>query len=140
DALPVSNYEELVKHVGRIAFYNRSHTLFYRGQSNDFKKDGKSTCLPTIYRPRAGESRTPLKRRFERLDEATTKLRTGFKDRKPKWAGSSIATMYQEVRWSLLQHYEILQENGGTPVLDFTHSLHIACSFAINDDDRDRAY
>lgn len=139
NALYVANYEELVKKVGRIAFYNRVNTLFYRGQSDDFKEGDKSTCLPTIYRKKEGQDRIQLKKRFEILDTSSSKLREAFRNVSTKWAGTSIATKYQEVRWSLLQHYEILQKTGGTPVLDFTHSLHIACSFAI-DDKKDRKY
>jgi hypothetical protein len=35
---------------------------------------------------------------------------------------------YPEIAWSLLQHYEICD----TPLLDLTHSLHVACSFAFD--------
>jgi len=45
-----------------------------------------------------------------------------------KYAGTGVINKYPEIAWSILQHYEIC----GTPLLDITHSLHVACSFAID--------
>ena len=38
---------------------------------------------------------------------------------------------YRELKWAILQHYEICS----TPLLDVTHSLRAACSFALNNAD-----
>ena len=38
------------------------------------------------------------------------------------------------IQWSILQHYEVCP----TPLLDLTHSLRVACSFAfLNSEDAD---
>jgi hypothetical protein len=42
----------------------------------------------------------------------------------------------QYIQWSILQHYEVCN----TPLLDFTHSLHVACSFAQIDNDGEFGY
>lgn len=44
----VTNYDRLVKHVAQILHRNRNLNLFYRGQSTDHKRDGKTTLLPAI--------------------------------------------------------------------------------------------
>ena len=40
------------------------------------------------------------------------------------------------MQWSILQHYEVC----GTPLIDFTHSFRVACSFAQLENESDRAY
>jgi hypothetical protein len=40
------------------------------------------------------------------------------------------------IQWSILQHYEVCD----TPLLDFTHSLRVACSFAHLKNTSDKAY
>ena len=40
------------------------------------------------------------------------------------------------IQWSILQHYEVC----GTPLIDFTHSLRVACSFAFLRNHDEHAY
>jgi hypothetical protein len=67
-----------------------------------------------------------LIRRFEILEQAEQML----VERYPgvSSCGSRWVKRHQIVRWSILQHYEVCP----TPLLDVTHSLRIAASFACD--------
>lgn len=124
----VETYDDLVKDVAQILHRNRNYVLFYRGQSNDYKTEGKTIILPSIYRKKPDEKRLMLKERFDTLQLKTEGLKKLFRDSIIKYAGTSLLNKYPEIAWSLLQHYEICD----TPLLDLTHSLHVACSFAFD--------
>ena len=128
DAKRVESYDDLVKDVAQILHRNRNYVLFYRSQSKDYKTDGKTTIPPSIYRKKPDEKRLMLKERFETLQQKTEGLKKLFRDSTIKYAGTSMLNKYPEIAWSLLQHYEICH----TPLLDLTHSLHVACSFAFD--------
>ena len=50
-AFPVSTYRQLVEHVAQLAYLNKDHPLFFRGQSMDYRnRNNGSTFYPTIYR------------------------------------------------------------------------------------------
>lgn len=124
----VNTYDDLVRDVAQIMYYNRNLTLFFRGQSRDYK-DGDSTIIkPSIYRKKPDEKRVMLKDRFEHLKIKSEELKKLFKDSEVKYAGRDLINKYPEIAWSLLQHYEVCD----TPLLDITHSLHVACSFAFD--------
>jgi len=132
--LRVNTYQELVESVAQIAFYNQDYILFFRGQEEDFKdKNGQTTIFPSIYRSDNSELGTPTQRlenitkKFETLKEYSDTLKNLAKQGKDRFAGSSKLIKYEELRWAILQHYEIVD----TPVLDLTHSLHVASSFAL---------
>jgi len=128
NAKRVKTYDDLVKDVAQILHRNRNYVLFYRGQSYDHKIDGKTTIPPSIYRKKPDEKRLMLKERFVTLLQKTEGLKKLFRDSTIKYAGTSMLNKYPEIAWSLLQHYEICD----TPLLDLTHSLHVACSFAFD--------
>jgi hypothetical protein len=117
-------YNELVRHIARLAYLNKDHLLFYRGQGVQFKnKAGGTTFYPSIYR---GDSldRQTIDSRFRTLEHASRQLRalfvTGDLD------GHREVARKRLVQWSILQHYEVC----ATPLLDVTHSIRVACSFA----------
>jgi hypothetical protein len=120
----VTNYRELVEHTARLSYANRNHLIFFRGQSIDFQsKAGGSTLYPAIYR---GENLTlaELEFRLKFLDSACTELlRLSEQQHVEGWR--DIAKK-KYVQWSILQHYEV----AATPLIDVTHSLRVACSFA----------
>jgi len=124
-AYPVSNYRELVEQVARLAYLNMDYLLFFRGQDLDYRnKAGASTFYPTIYRGsylRADE----VKRRFARLEAAAQELQGVFRDLSLE--GSEDLCRREVIQWSVLQHYGVCD----TPLLDLTHSLRVACSFAL---------
>src|SRR5690554_2717364 len=77
----VETYDDLVRDVAQIMYHNRNLTLFYRGQSNDYKDDdGRTTIKPSIYRKKQTEKRVMLKERFIILKDKSDKLKRLFKE------------------------------------------------------------
>jgi len=124
----VNTYSALVKDVAKVLHHNRQLTLFFRGQTKDYKdKDGRTTILPSLFRKKPGEKQLLLKQRFEQLKTNVESLRKAFANSSIKLSGMHLLNKYEEVGWALLQHYQVCP----TPVIDITHSLHVACSFAF---------
>jgi hypothetical protein len=124
DPFPVSTFRKLVEQIARLAFLNKDHLFFFRGQGNDYRnKAGASTLYPSIYR---GEyvSHEEIQTRFEILEEASGQLSRLVSNEKIE--GYQELTRKKHIQWSILQHYEVCD----TPLLDLTHSLRVACSFA----------
>jgi uncharacterized protein YutE (UPF0331/DUF86 family) len=125
DAFPVPTFQKLMDHVSRLAYLNKDYLLFFRGQGNDFKnKAGASTFYPSIYR---GDrlSRGELDLRFDILSSAARRLFTALEEAQIE--GYQDVKRRKYVQWSVLQHYEVCP----TPLLDLTHSVRVACSFAF---------
>lgn len=124
DAFYVSTFRKLVEHVARLSYINNDELLFFRGQSSDYKnRSGGTTLFPAIYRGDQLQERE-VKHRFDRLDQASRLL-------VEKWRVANIdgfrdIRLKRYIQWSVLQHYEVAD----TPLLDVTHSLRVACSFA----------
>lgn len=135
DAIEVSSYKELRKHIAQLSYANKDCILFYRGQKDDYKnsKSGKSTFYPTMYRGDRLE-KEELKYRWHKLNKASEifikKLRAKYPNR------TYIIKRKRIVQWSILQHYEVTE----TPLIDVTQSLKVACSFAVLDNDNEYAY
>ena len=124
----INRYDDLVKDVAQLLHRNRQLTLFFRGQTKDYlDKDKRSTILAGIFRKKPGENKLPLKERFETLEANVEELRKAFAKSPIKLAGTLLLNKYPEIGWSLLQHYQVCP----TPLIDITHSLHVACSFAF---------
>jgi hypothetical protein len=123
-AYPIRTYRQLVEQVAHLSFLNRNQLLFYRGQGKDYEnKAGASTFYPPIYR---GEYVTSadMVERFRVLNECSRQLKTIF--RSEGFEGAAEVSRREYVRWSILQHYQVCD----TPLLDITHSIRVACSFA----------
>lgn len=134
DGFPVNTYRELVEHCAELAYLNKDYLLFYRGQAVDYKnKNDKSSFYPSIYR---GDYllKREIEHRFDILNQASSKLVELLNNRTKDGAGELKRKKY--IQWSILQHYEVC----GTPLIDFTHSLRVACSFALLDNDNSHAY
>jgi len=124
EPLLVDKYTKLVEYTAKLAYLNKDYLLFFRGQRQDFKsKAGTSTFYPSIYRSEYVSSKE-LSHLFDLLDQACKNLVQIFKTNKVEGHGELKRKKY--IQWSMLQHYEICK----TPLLDFTHSLWVACSFA----------
>ncbi len=133
-AFPIQTFRELVEHVARLSFVNKDHMLFYRGQAADYRnKAGVSTFYPTIYR---GDylPQSDLNTRFSILKEKGRALTRLFAERKIE--GHREVKKRKNIQWSILQHYEVCP----TPFLDFTHSLRVAASFALSNNETDKGY
>jgi hypothetical protein len=125
--IKVYSFRDLVQIVARISYHNPDYSLFYRGQGRDFKlAAGSSSFYPTIFRKKRGSLfKKELDGRFDILKQCTDEL---FKSLHSKDVeGISKLNKFPELLWSILQHYEVC----GTPLLDVTHSLRAAASFAF---------
>lgn len=120
----VRTFLELARKVAELQFRNRDHVLLFRGQRGDFRnRAGNSSLKPTLLRDPAGR-RVALAERFARLAKAEKELARRWET--AGLLGKERLGRHRILRWSVLQHYEVC----ATPLLDVTHSLRIACSFA----------
>jgi hypothetical protein len=134
DGYPVNTYREVVEHTAALAYLNKDHLLFFRGQGVDFKnKNERSTFYPSVYRGDYLPKRE-VEHRFDILSQASSKLVDLLGSRTKDGVGELKRKKY--IQWSILQHYEVC----GTPLIDFTHSLRVACSFALVDNEDSHAY
>jgi hypothetical protein len=120
----VDQYHELVRHIARLAYLNKDHLLFYRGQGINYrnKADG-ATFYPSIYRGDQLERET-VEARFRLLERKSRRLRELFSA--GEIDGHTEVARKRLIQWSILQHYGV----SSTPLIDFTHSIRVACSFA----------
>ncbi len=135
-AVYVSDYIDLAKKIAELQYENRDHVLLLRGQPCDYRNAHNNTTIkPSIFR---GANRNPnnteMLKRFERLRKAEELLVQHYKDNGDLPRNREVMRR-QILRWSILQHYEVCK----TPLLDVTHSLRVAASFA-SDHDGDRGY
>lgn len=137
DPLEISTFRNLVHAVAQVSFHNPEHVLFFRGQNKEFYKKTREgtriTCFyPSIYRSPGGSlAEVEVERRFQSLEVRADQLLELFKDR--KIIGHEKLGKFPELVWAILQHYEVCP----TPLLDVTHSLRVAASFALNGGDTD---
>ena len=126
----VGSFLELATKVAELQFRNRDYVLLYRGQNSDYLNDkGNTTLKPSLFRPidSRNPSRATLIQRFRKLKRAEQELLRHFAQ--DGFLGIERLQRQTVLRWSILQHYEICD----TPLLDVTHSLRIAASFASLD-------
>ena len=123
----VESFLELAQKVAELQFRNRDHVLLFWGQAKDHKNvEDNTTLKPTLFRP---EPTPPvLIQRFRDLKRAENLLVESYEQQR-QFIGSDRLKRHQILRWSILQHYEVCP----TPLLDVTHSLRIAASFASSD-------
>jgi len=133
-AIPVMTFRKLVEATAKFAYHNKDYLLFFRGQRQDYlNKAGSSTFYPTIYRGEYLPHRE-LRYRFDILEGFAKTLVDLFES--SGIDGHRDLKRRKLIQWSILQHYEVCD----TPLLDFTHSLRVACSFAQLKNSFDKAY
>lgn len=134
DAFQVKTYRELMAQVAQLAYLNKDHLLFFRGQATDYRnRANASTFYPSIYR----DDPLPLQEvhyRFEMLNQAANLLADAVLEHNVN--GYMEIRRKKYVQWSILQHYEVC----ATPLLDITHSLRVAGSFAQLNNSSGKAY
>ena len=124
EAFPVMTYRQLVEQIAKLAYLNKDYLLFFRGQGIDYRnRSNASTIYPTIYRGDYVPQRE-INYRFQLLEQASREIRDIFE--KENIQGNEDLKWKKFLQWSILQHYEVCN----TPLLDLTHSLRVACSFA----------
>jgi len=123
----VGSYLELARKIAELQFRNRDHVLLFRGQGGDHRNArGNSSLKPSLFRARAkgNPDRATLQARFEMLAHAEQALVAKYQS--ARFTGQDRIRRHHVLRWSILQHYEVCP----TPLLDVTHSIRIAASFA----------
>ncbi|MCJ9754638.1 FRG domain-containing protein [Neorhizobium sp. BETTINA12A] len=129
----IATFRNLVEHIAHLSYLNPDHLLFYRGQNTDFlNKAGSTTIYPGVYRSE-NSSKEELRHRFALLEQACKELVRRWTESKLEGLRDIRQKTY--VQWSILQHYGVLE----TPLLDVTHSLRVACSFAQHDCSSDQS-
>jgi len=101
----------------------------FRGQGFDYRNMKKNTTLkPSLFRPRSGSALAPgegtLTTRFRNLRQSESRLIVEYE--RARLLGVERLKRHRILRWAILQHYEVCP----TPLLDVTHSLRVAASFA----------
>ena len=84
DAFQIETFRDLVEKTAQLAYLNKDHLLFYRGQNSDYRnRGGSSTFYPSIYR---GDylSKGEVDNRFDILNKACKKLTDLFVEKKLK--------------------------------------------------------
>lgn len=128
----VKDYRELARKVAELQFRNPEFVLLFRGQNKDHPtaKSG-SSIKPRLFRPASGKIVSPaatvVSERYETLRRAENALLKYWKQK--ELPNQLRLEKFRVLRWAILQHYEMCD----TPLLDVTHSLRIACSFAASD-------
>lgn len=134
----VSSFIDLSSKVAELQFRNRDYVLLYRGQGNDHRNNkNNSTLKPSLFRLAPGKkvlSANDVATRYDRLKRAVELLMKAYTQR--KFLGRERLLRQRVLRWSILQHYEVC----ATPLLDVTHSLRIAISFAYHSSPNDEAF
>ena len=122
---PVRSYLELATKIAELQFRNRNHVLMFRGQGRDYRNEQKNTSLKASLFRGVAKNRNPdeatLARRYDTLQRAEDLLVENY-----TFLGRERVLRYRIIRWAILQHYEVC----ATPLIDVTHSLRIAASFA----------
>lgn len=127
EASPVHSFRELVRITSFLNVMNKNLTLLFRGQSDDF------SLLPALERDHwdipERSCRVDLRndrayywRKLRDVEQAVRDVL--MTERMPRWRPF---VNQPAARWAVIQHYEIWP----TPLLDFTSSLRVAASFAL---------
>jgi len=128
-SIKIASYSQLVSEVAELSFLYDENMLFFRGQNENFTLKGenanKSTFYPGIYRDRKNDKNNSLSQKVRILNQASELLIHEVRKREINGVDEIVKKRY--LQWSILQHYEICE----TPLLDLTHSLRVACSFAL---------
>lgn len=107
---------------------NTRYSIFYRGQTQQyFDGKGNVSILPSIYRGITLKQKDVLEERFEILDNSVKQLRADLSGDSPR--GLDPKFLRTVNCWAVIQHYELF----GTPLIDVTQSLRVACAFALQD-------
>lgn len=125
----VGSFLELATKIAELQFRNPDFVLMFRGQNADYQNTKKNTTLkPSLFRPQQGSKLAPgmetLTTRYQLLEQAERRLVNEYEN--AGMLGVERLQRHRMLRWSILQHYEVCT----TPLLDITHSLRIAASFA----------
>lgn len=146
EGLLVTSYRELAAKIATLQFDNPHLVLLFRGQRKDHRieRNQWSMIRPTIFRQEkiygTDGWKDELARRFKKLQVAEDLLSDGWpvnRDNNGVLLESTRRLVRSNViKWAILQHYDVC----GTPLLDVSHSLRVAASFASINNTSEVAY
>lgn len=124
----VSSFVDLATKIAELQFRNSDYVLLFRGQAHDYRNlKGFTSLKPSLFRSSKGNpSQSVLQQRYSQLESAERHLASTYA--RYGYLGKQRLQRTKLVRWAILQHYEVCP----TPLLDVTHSLRIAASFATH--------
>lgn len=130
EAIMVTTYSELQELIAQLSILNKRYVLYFRGQKEDYTSDDnakkrKSSFYPTIFRGTLSSGESDI--RWHKLDYASKRLVEEVVKEGLAKDNINILKRKHLLQWSILQHYEVT----GTPLIDVTQSLRVACSFAM---------
>lgn len=130
-AVEVNTYGDLIMEIADLSIKNPGVVLFFRGQHEIHRAKKYASLYPSIFRSKKDQVMSD----FNKLEFASDLLKVIIGDYKDAYNQSEINEIQniELLRHSLLQHYEIC----GTPLLDVTQSLKVACSFALSNEKGD---
>ncbi len=128
-----NSFQELIREVAVLSIANYKNMLFFRGQILDhtYKTSERSTLYPSIYR---NAEPTEIHARFDVLDSISEEI-VNVLDLSLKQS-KEVLHRRKFIKWAILQHYEVCP----TPFIDLTQSLHVACSFALHNNNNNYGY
>lgn len=126
-AVDISTYSDLIMEVAELSIKNPGVVLFFRGQNRIYRAKKYASLYPSIFR----SDKDVIKQNFKKLELASNLLKMKIKDSEDEFNKEQLKEIQniELLRHSLLQHYEVC----GTPLLDLSQSLKVACSFALID-------
>jgi hypothetical protein len=131
--LSIGSFPALVERVAELWFYNPEQMLLFRGQDKEYFSVRDNTSIkPSIFRPENGSKKSPpgpvVDNRYRKLKRAEKKVVDAYQGN--HFLGYTRITRSRLLQWAIIQHYEVCD----TPLLDVTHSLRVAASFALSKD------
>ena len=134
----VRSKAELMRRIAALEHKHVGACLYFRGQPKDWgfkeKPSSPSVLIPSIYRTDSGGFRSTEQviESFDRLQCMDGVLLDQLLSSRSGQVAGERARQLQRtlVRWSIIQHYELCR-GFGTPLLDVTQSLEVACAFAL---------
>lgn len=130
-AIDIDTYSDLIMEVADLSIKNPGVVLFFRGQHEIHRAKKYASLYPSIFRSKKGKVLSD----FKKLEYASDLLKVIIEDYKDEYNQNAINEIQniELLRHSLLQHYGIC----GTPLLDITQSLKVACSFSLSSEKGD---
>lgn len=129
NSIRINTYHDLIMEIAELSYKNPEVMLFYRGQTDNYKKVRFSTLYPTIFR---SANKKEIEYNFKILKVASDELLSKLVQYKEEHEDEIDDIEIKEIKEIKMLQHSILQHYGvcNTPFLDVTQSLKVACSFA----------
>lgn len=132
----VRNYFDLIQCCQFLSYKNHFiGNLYYRGQKKLYygNETDEPIFLPSINREINEKELFEKYKKLEKIDDIFCKKI--FNHKNYPFMPGSVSLENELVRYAIIQHYEF-KDNTGTPFLDLTNDLKIACGFALEEKEK----